>query len=251
MKIRDRTQTTVCNETKLLIDTLDLRNTKILELGCGKADKTNAIFNTGFPAEILALEIDERQLQINLALPSVRGITFARGGAEAIPASDNYFDIVMLFKSFHHVPTNLMDKALTEIHRVLKPGGFVWLSEPVFDGDFNEVMRMFHDEKVVREAAFKSIKNSVDMRLFNLDRQIFFLVRNHFDSFDDFDNRMIKVTHSNHKLDLTLYRAVQEKFESYMSDDGANFLTPQRVDLLQKPMTQLDSAADFCKIFAM
>ncbi len=251
MKISDRTQTAIHNETKLLLETLNICNAKILELGCGKADKTRALSDTGLPAEILALEVDLQQLKKNFELPPIVGVTFAQGGAEEIPANDNTFDVVMLFKSFHHVPTHLMDRALQEIHRVLKPGCFVWLSEPVFDGDFNEVMRIFHDEELVRDAAFNAVKRSVDSNLFDLDRQIFFLVKNHFDSFDDFNNRMIKVTHSEHRLDVDLYRAVREKFEAYMTDDGANFLTPQRVDILKKPKNQLDSAADICKIFCM
>lgn len=251
MKIQDRTKTDVYNETKLLLETINLRNAKVLELGCGKADKTKALSNTGLAAEILALEVDERQLQKNLALPKIPGVTFSHGGAESIPAADNTFDVVMLFKSFHHVPLELMDKALEEIHRVLKPGGYVWLSEPVFDGDFNEVMRMFHDEERVREAAFRAVKNSVDNGLFSLSQQIFFLVRNHFDNFEDFDNRMIKVTHSDHQLAPDLHKSVREKFESFLSDDGANFLTPQRVDLLVKPITHLDSAKDVCRVFGV
>ena len=50
-----------------------------------------------------------------------------------------------------------MDAALSEIARVLKPGGQAWISEPVFAGELNEVFRLFHNEEVVRETAFGAI----------------------------------------------------------------------------------------------
>ncbi|NNL84587.1 MAG: class I SAM-dependent methyltransferase [Myxococcales bacterium] len=59
---------------------------------------------------------------------------FADFGAEAIAAPDASFDVVMLFKSLHHVPVQMMDAALNEIARVLKPDGTAYISEPVFAG---------------------------------------------------------------------------------------------------------------------
>jgi 2-methylisocitrate lyase-like PEP mutase family enzyme len=66
-----------------------------------------------------------------------------------------------MFKSLHHVPVPLMDQALAEIRRVLKPGGLAYISEPVFAGEFNEVLRLFHDESIVRREAFSAIERAV------------------------------------------------------------------------------------------
>ena len=49
-----------------------------------------------------------------------------------------------------------------------------------------------------------------------------------------FDQRMIRVTHTSHQLAPALYQRVKEKFESYLTAEGANFLNPQRVDLFRK-----------------
>jgi ubiquinone/menaquinone biosynthesis C-methylase UbiE len=127
-----------------------------------------------------------------------------------------------------------MDAALSEIARVLKPGGLAWISEPVFAGDLNEVFRLFHDEKIVREAAFAAIRNAVDAGRLSLEKQHFFNTRSYFENFYQFDQRMIRVTHTSHQLAPALYRRVKEKFESYLTAEGANFLNPQRVDLLRK-----------------
>ncbi|MBS1148204.1 MAG: 2-polyprenyl-3-methyl-5-hydroxy-6-metoxy,4-benzoquinol methylase [Proteobacteria bacterium] len=45
---------------------------------------------------------------------------------------------------------------------------------------------------------------------------------------------MIQVTHTNHQLAPELYRRVKEKFEYYLTPEGATFLNPQQVDLLRK-----------------
>jgi ubiquinone/menaquinone biosynthesis C-methylase UbiE len=141
---------------------------------------------------------------------------------------------VLMFKSLHHVPVQHMDAALSEIARVLKPGGLAWISEPVFAGELNEVFRLFHNEQTVREAAFAAVCKAVADGRLCLEKQIFFNTRSLFESFDQFDRRMIQVTHTNHQLAPEHYRRVKEKFESYLTADGATFLNPQRVDLLRK-----------------
>ena len=236
MQIQDSSQTVVINELDLLQSKLTLKNARILELGCGRAEKTQALAKTGLPQEIIALEVDHQQHAKNLQIGPIAGVTFALGGAQALPFEDNSFDIVMMFKSLHHVPVPLMETALAEINRVLKPGGFAWISEPVFAGDLNEIMRLFHDEQSVRELAFNAVKTTVENGRLNLSKQYFFYTRSQFKDFNDFDRRMIQVTHSDHRLPPDTHARVKAKFESFMDADGAQFLTPQRVDLLIKPL---------------
>ena len=139
-----------------------------------------------------------------------------------------------MFKSLHHVPLELMDQSMHEIHRVLKSGGFLYISEPVFAGDFNEILRLFHDEQKVREAAFDTIKKMVDEGVFRLVEEMFFNSPMKFENFAEFENNTIKATHSTHKLDAPLYAQVKQCFEQHIGVDGANFLMPIRVDLLRK-----------------
>ena len=234
MKIADPAQDTLVNEVRLMLAELPFDGANVLELGCGKAEKTRMLAETGRMKEIVALEVDDILHRRNLQISDLPNVQFRHGGAEAIPAADNSFDIVLMFKSLHHVPMEHMNPALSEIARVLKPGGLAWISEPVFAGDLNEVFRLFHDEEVVREAAFAAIRKSVDAGCLSLERQLFFNTRSFFESFDQFDQRMIQVTHTSHQLAPELYRRVKDKFESYLTPEGATFLNPQRVDLLRK-----------------
>ena len=186
MKIADPTQNTLLNEVKLMLAELPLDDASVLELGCGKAEKTRLLAETGRLKEIVALEVDDIQHQRNLQITDLPQVHFRHGGAEAIPAADNSFDIVLMFKSLHHVPMECMDQALSEIARVLKPGGLAWISEPVFAGDLNEVFRLFHDEKVVREAAFAAISQALDAGYLSLEKKMFFITRSCFENLNHF-----------------------------------------------------------------
>ena len=226
----------VCDESEIIEQALSLNNKTILELGCGKADKTRLIATTGQERTIIATEVDETQHSKNLLIGDLPNVSFVLGGSENIPLADDSVDIVMMFKSLHHVPVELMDKALEETRRVLKPGGFAYISEPVFEGEFNEVLRLFHDEEIVRKAAFESIVRAVDSGNLILSEQLFFSTPNSFESFKVFENRIIKVTHTEHSLSDDLLQKVKDQFALNMGDNGAQFIVPIRVDLLQKPL---------------
>jgi len=225
----------VCDEQEIYSSLLSLDRAQVLELGCGKAEKTRAIAQAGQVAGILALEVDEAQHAKNAQATDLPNVRFAPGGAEDIPAGDAAFDIVLMFKSLHHVPLDKMDRALQEIRRVLKPGGLAYISEPIYAGAFNDILRLFHDEGQVREAAFAAVKRAVSSGLMELRTQTFFNTPMHFDDFAQYEERVIKVTHTQHSLSPALYREVRAKFEAHMTPNGVDFLMPIRVDLLRRP----------------
>ncbi|MDA0190398.1 MAG: class I SAM-dependent methyltransferase [Proteobacteria bacterium] len=235
MQIADPTQTRVCNEVALMLDELPLDGARVLELGCGRAEKTRALAGSGRPREILALEVDTIQHARNLEIADLPTVRFLLGGAEAIPVDDASVDVVIMLKSLHHVPLPAMDRALAEIARVLRPGGLAWISEPVFAGELNEIMRLFHDEQAVREAAFAAVRRAVDSGRLALRRQLFFATRSQFDSFAHFEARMINVTHTQHRLSPECLARVHAAFARHLTPAGATFHSPQRVDLLTRP----------------
>lgn len=234
MKITASNITRACPEQEIYNELLDLDHKQIIELGCGRAEITRAIATGGEGRSMVALEVDEIQHALHQQIDDLPNVEFRMAGAEAVPYPDASFDVAFMFKSLHHVPLPLMDQALAEVKRILKPGGYAYISEPIFAGDFNDVLKMFHNEESVRLAAFEATKRAVDSGLFELAGETFFNSPMHFDDFADFENKIIGATHTDHQLSPELLTAVKAKFESHMTPDGANFLMPIRVDLLLK-----------------
>ncbi len=226
-------QNKTCSEMELLKQ-LPLDQSVIVELGCGKADITRFIASNGTARKVIATEVDTIQHEKNLLIDDLPNVTFLMGGAESIPAEDDSVDAVFMFKSLHHVPLDKMDAALGEIRRVLKPGGFAYISEPIFAGDFNEVLRLFHDEEKVRTAAYKAIQKSVDEKLLSQVDEIKFHTPVAFESFEFFADKVVNVTHTDHNLSSDLIKKIETQFMKNMTKDGARFEMPIRINLLKK-----------------
>lgn len=224
-----------CPESEIYNDLLSLDNKHILELGCGSAEITRNIATSGINRKVTALEVDEIAHKKNLQITDLPNVFFALSGAQEIPLEDESVDVAFMFKSLHHVPLELMEPSMQEISRVLKPAGLAYISEPVFAGDFNEILRLFHDEQKVRQAAFNTVEKAVHDGLFDLIKETFFNSPMRFENFAEFENNTIKATHSSHMLDENLYKLVKQRFDKHLGDDGAHFLMPIRVDLLQRP----------------
>jgi ubiquinone/menaquinone biosynthesis C-methylase UbiE len=223
-----------CPEPEIYESVLTLDNKKILELGCGTARITRLIATIGKGRIITATEVDKIQHKKNTLINDLPNVEFKLGGGENIQASDNTFDIVFMFKSLHHVPLALMGNVLQEIRRVLKPGGLLYISEPIFKGDFNQILKLFHNEEVVRQKAFDAIKRAIDTETFTLVDEIFFNSPSIYENFEQFEEIIIKVTHTDHHLPDELYTKVKEKFAYYFQQNNGHFLSPIRVDILRK-----------------
>ena len=236
MKIHDPQAYRTATELEIMETLLPLKGRQVLELGCGKAWMTRRISELFHPTVIIATEVDRIQHESNLQIDDLPNVQFVYGGAQAIDLPDASMDVVLMLKSLHHVPADLMQSGLREIYRVLRPGGLAYISEPVYQGEFNDIMKLFHDERQVRQAAFDVLQWTVESGLYELAEEIFFNSPGHFRDFSEFDERMLNVTHTEHLIDEALYRQIRTAFERHMTDDGADFLKPSRVDLLRKPV---------------
>lgn len=233
MQISSQNIEKACPESDIFNHLLDFDGKHIVELGCGGAELTREIATAGKNRTITAFEVDEIAHAQNLAVTDLPNVTFGLSGAQEIPLDDNSADFVLMFKSLHHVPLNLMADALHEIKRILKPGGLAYISEPIFAGAFNDVLRLFHDEQVVREAAFAAVSQAVASSLFELQEEVFFNSPLVFENFEDFEGRTLNSTHTEHSLTNDLYAEVKKSFEAHCGPDGAQFMMPIRVDLLR------------------
>lgn len=228
----------VADEVALLTSLVDLDGARLLELGCGAADFARKLVARTGVASVTAFEVDRIQHGRNLAGAAVERLSFAYGGAEAITLPDASVDGVLMMKSLHHVPMISLDRALGEIARVLKPGGWFYASEPVYDGEFNDLIKLFHDEGVVRDAAYKALGRAHLRGVLREDREIQFMAPVAFKDFEDFDRRIIRATFAERNPSPELLATVRKQFEKYMKPGGAKFIRPMRVNLMSRPGTR-------------
>jgi ubiquinone/menaquinone biosynthesis C-methylase UbiE len=224
----------VSDELELLQTLVDLpAHPRIIELGCGAAHLSRKLLQRYPASAVTGLEVDERQMAKNRDKPQDR-LSFINAGAQAIPFGDGTFDLALMLKSLHHVPLDLLGQALAEVHRVLRPHGLLYVSEPVFAGALNEVMRLFHDEERVRAAALAAVHRAVASGAWEQVAEVFFEMPVHYRDFAEFEQRMIGVTFVQHRLDAATLAAVRARFEPHMTADGAHFVRPMRVNLLRR-----------------
>ncbi len=224
-----------CAESEIYESLLALDGASVLELGCGKADHTRRIATAHPTAKVIAAEVDRIQHAENLATAAPANITFADFGAESIPLAGASIDVVLMFRSLHHVPLPRLDDAVGELLRVLKPGGYAYISEPVFAGEWNELIRIFNDEEFVRKAAFAAVCRAVDKGMFELAHEIFFLVPVKYKDFGEFAGKHFEVTHSERNVSDAQSRAVERLFNTHLGPDGVKLAQQVRIDLLRKP----------------
>ena len=224
----------VKDEVAFLGSLVPLEGARLLELGCGKAEFTRRLLARTKVAAVAALEVDRIQHQLNLESPQDERLTFGYGGAEEIPFGDEAFDGVMMMKSLHHVPVGNMAKAFREIRRVLKPGGWAYISEPVYAGELNEIIKLFHDEGAVRAAAYGALRDATRARVLEGVSEHWFEMPGGYASYEDFVARHVETTHSQKSYPPEVAAEVRRRLEAHMTPTGAHFMRPMRINLLRR-----------------
>ncbi len=233
MSLATGTVPLIDDELEVLAELVPLAGQDIIELGCGAAGLARKLLSHHPDSRVTGLEVDERQHAKNLAAPQA-GLHFMAGVAQAIPFGDASFDLALMLKSLHHVPTASLAHALHEAARVLRPGGHLYVSEPMYDCAFNEVIRLFNDEGVVRAAAQAAVDGALRTGTWAQAAERHFDMPVAFKDFADFEGRMMRPTFADHRIDDAKLALVRAAFEPHLGADGAHFLRPMHVRLLRR-----------------
>ena len=203
------------NELQILSDLVPLEGQRIIELGCGNARLARQLLQAYPTSQVTGLEVDARQHAKNLADPQEH-LSFVAAGAQAVPFPDASFDLALMLKSLHHVPMPLLDQALSEVARVLRPGGHLYVSEPVYDGPLNEIVRLFNDEGVVRAAAQAAVDRALAQGPWQQVAERRFDMPVHYADFNEFEQRMMRPTFADHRIDDAIHvRLLRRMDESH------------------------------------
>lgn len=222
------------DELDVLADLVPLAEQRIIELGCGNARLARSLLQRFAGSQVVGLEVDAVQHAKNLAAPQER-LLFMAGSAEAVPFPDASFDGALMLKSLHHVPLAAMDAALAEVARVVKPGGWFYVSEPIYGGALNEIVRLYNDEGTVRAAAQAALDRALAAGTHwtaAAERRFAQPVR--FKDWPEFAQRMLYPSFADHGITPALEARVRAAFEPHVGPEGAHFMRPMHVRLLRR-----------------
>ena len=96
---------------------------RILDVGCGNGSLTFALLNAAYVKEIVAVDYSQVFVEEVTRINSDARITVRQADATALPFDDGAFDQSLALLVLHFVPE--AEKAITEMRRVVRPGGVV------------------------------------------------------------------------------------------------------------------------------
>ena len=100
---------------------------RVLDIGCGTGVFMQRMCAAHRKAEIWGVDFSGKMISQGLERigDGAATVRFVQADSEALPLADNSFDVVTCSNSFHHYPNQA--KAVTEMHRVLKPNGHLMI----------------------------------------------------------------------------------------------------------------------------
>jgi ubiquinone/menaquinone biosynthesis C-methylase UbiE len=156
-----------------ILDSLDCpSNGRILDLGSGSGYLTFSIAQRHPCAFVTGLDIVEKALE-NCRLrereQGLANLDFISYDGTAFPFAANTFDIVVTRYALHHFPD--IKRAFSEIGRVLKPGGQLFLSDPTpNEGDKNRFADTYMQMKDDGHIKFYTMEEFMDTaRCFDME----------------------------------------------------------------------------------
>ena len=112
---------------------------RLLDFGCGPGNLTVGLAAAVHPGEVHGIDMEESQIEMARCAASAGGhenATFHVGNVYELPFEDNYFDAAHCHAVLMHVPDTAA--ALSEVKRVLKPGGIIASREMIAGSSFSE-----------------------------------------------------------------------------------------------------------------
>ena len=109
----------------------------VLDIGCGSGvDVIVAAMMTGPEGKVVGMDFSPEMLQRakkNLSRTELKNVFFEKAPADNLPFADQDFDVVISNGAFNLVADK--SKALSEVFRVLKPGGRLLVADQILIGE--------------------------------------------------------------------------------------------------------------------
>ena len=165
-----------------------IKDKNVLEIGSGRGGGAAYIAKYLQPEFVTGIDISEDAISLCHDLYSLTNLNFVIGDSENIPLSDNIYDIVINVESSHCYGD--MEKFLSEVYRVLKPGGsFLFCDFRNLEG-IDELNEQFSKSKLkflnrvdITENVIEGLNKLSEYRESHIQKSVPFLIRSLFKTY--------------------------------------------------------------------
>ena len=112
---------------------------RVLDFGCGPGNISVGLAERILPGELHGIDMEESQVELARAAATAGGhhnMSFHAGNVNSLPFEDDHFDVAHCHAVLMHIPDT--QAALSEVKRVLKPGGIIAGREAIVASSFLE-----------------------------------------------------------------------------------------------------------------
>ncbi len=228
------TDAPLLKHTDVLRDRLALAGASVADIGCGDGGRARAMARAG--AWVIGIDPGVHQLaRAKAAEPADEEVYLCAFGEE-LPLPDTSLDVVVFFNSLHHVPIEVQGAALDEAARVLKPGGLVYIQEPLAEGAYFEMVRPVEDETEVRAQAYQALKSACAEEELEEVEEFRYNAPYREKDFEAFRDGLIAVDPKRRPAVEAAEKSLRQAFlaAGEQRDDGFWFEIPSRLNLLRR-----------------
>jgi len=124
------------------------RETRVLDVGCGDGYMTNELANLSDRVTGVDISASGLSFAAQLSGPAVK---YQRADACQLPFKRASFDVVTVFELLEHLNPGQLEKAVPELHRVLKPYGYLVITTPNRQRPFGHKSNKHYQEFSAKE----------------------------------------------------------------------------------------------------
>ncbi|MEM3556096.1 MAG: methyltransferase domain-containing protein [Candidatus Micrarchaeia archaeon] len=168
------------------------KGAKVLDLGAGTGKYVTALAEKGI--EVTPVDISRKAHEVIKEEKLERGVKGEQMRADItkLPYRDGSFDGAIFFGTASFMKREKINEALSEIQRVLKPGGVLIAGFPSTSSDIYELNRSFRDNS-------KTVK-VLDRQLMFGDVPLNFFDKNDFEEYAKIIERNFKIIEKKHEI---------------------------------------------------
>jgi len=119
---------------------VELTYKDIVEIGCGRGGGLAYCSKKALPSSSLGIDIDRHAVDFANGFYNVNNLSFKTGDAHNLPLMNDSCDILLSVESSHRYQR--MDIFLSEVNRVLRPGGYFLFTDFRYNYEWPEVQRL-------------------------------------------------------------------------------------------------------------